>query len=88
MVHPQGYIVRVVDVTQFYPLLYIFYNNLIAGHISAKKMLKKLRSWYFWPSMTKDVGQYVQSCYQCQFKQLIQKVNELHLISPSRIFDR
>ena len=43
MVHPQGYTLRIVDVMQLYLLLYTFHNDLIAGHISAKKMLEKLR---------------------------------------------
>ena len=38
--------------------------------------------------MTKDVKQYIQLCYQCQIKQPIQKINELHPIPPSRIFDQ
>src|SRR6266540_5196667 len=88
MVHPQGYTLRIVDATQLYLLLYTFHNDLTVGHISAKKMLEKLRPRYFWPNMTKDVEQYVQSYYQCQMKQPIQKINELHPISPSRIFDR
>ncbi len=88
MVHPQGYTLRVVDATQLYLLLYTFHNDPTAGHVSAKKMLEKLRSRYFWPNMTKDVEQYVQSCYQCQMKQPIRKINELHPIPPSRIFDR
>ncbi len=88
MIHPQGYTLRIVDVMQLYPLLYTFHNDLTTGHIFTKKMLEKLRPWYFWPNMTKNVKQYVQSCYQCQMKQPIQKINELYPIPPSRIFDR
>src|SRR6266508_3114202 len=88
MVHPQGYTLKIIDAMQLYPLLYTYHNDPTAGHVSAKKMLEKLRSRYFWPNMTKDVEQYVQSCYQCQMKQPIRKINELHPIPPSRIFDR
>src|SRR6266540_1051612 len=38
--------------------------------------------------MAKDVNQYIAACYQCQMKKSMQKINELHLISPSRLFDR
>ena len=71
MIHPQGYTLRIVDATQLYLLLYTFHNDLTVGHISAKKMLEKLRPRYFWPNMTKDVEQYVQSYYQYQMKRPI-----------------
>ena len=38
--------------------------------------------------MAKDVNQYIAACYQCQMKKPMQKINELHPISPSRLFDR
>jgi len=38
--------------------------------------------------MAKDVKQYIAACYQCQMKKPMQKINELHPISPSRLFDR
>ena len=38
--------------------------------------------------MAKDVNRYIAACYQCQMKKLMQKINELHPISPSRLFDQ
>ena len=38
--------------------------------------------------MAKDVNQYIAAYYQCQMKKLMQKINELHLILPSKLFDR
>ncbi len=38
--------------------------------------------------MAKDVNQYIVACYQCQMKKLMQKINKLHSILPSRLFDR
>src|SRR6266540_1850531 len=38
--------------------------------------------------MVKDVNQYIVAYYQCQMKKSMQKINELHLIPLSRLFDR
>ncbi len=38
--------------------------------------------------MVKDVNQYIAAYYQCQMKKPIQKINELHPIPPSRLFDQ
>ncbi len=38
--------------------------------------------------MAKDVDRYIQAYYQCQMKKLMQRINELHLISLSRLFNR
>ena len=50
---------RVISVDQFYPLMYLFHNNPIGRHLSADKILEKLRSRYYWPKMTKDIKAYV-----------------------------
>ena len=68
--------------------MYTFYNDLTAGYLDYKKVLQKLSERYYWPSMTKDVNQYIVAYYQCQIKKLMQKINELHLIPPSKLFDR
>ena len=38
--------------------------------------------------MAKDVNQYIAAYYQYQMKKPMQKINELHPIPPSRLFDR
>ena len=68
--------------------MYTFHNDLTAGHLGYKKVLQKLSERYYWPGMAKDVNQYIVACYQCQIKKLMQKINELHPIPPSRLFDR
>ena len=78
---------RIVPRSQYYPLMYTFHNDPIAGHLGYKKVLQKLIERYYWPGMAKDVNQYIVACYQYQMKKLMQKINELHLIPPSGIFD-
>src|SRR6266498_4144605 len=68
--------------------MYTFHNDPTAGHLGYKKVLQKLLERYYWPGMAKDVNQYIAACYQCQMKKPMQKINELHPIPPSRLFDR
>ena len=68
--------------------MYTFHNDPTAGHLGYKKVLQRLSERYDWPGMARDVKQYIAVCYQCQMKKPIQKINELHPISLSRLFDR
>src|SRR6266540_7074222 len=79
---------RVVLRSQYYPLMYTFHNDPTAGHLEYKRVLQKLSERYYWPGMVKDVNQYIAACYQCQMKKPMQKINELHLIPLSKLFDR
>lgn len=40
-------------------------DQLYGGHLGVRKTQKKLKS-YWWPGMTKDVAEYVQTCETCQ----------------------
>ncbi len=68
--------------------MYTFHNDSTAEHLEYKKILQKLLKRYYWLRMAKDVDQYIQACYQCQMKKLMQRINKLHLISPSRLFNQ
>src|SRR6266540_2935225 len=68
--------------------MYTFHNDPTAGYLEYKKVLQKLLERYYWPGMAKDINQYIAACYQCQMKKPMQKINELHPILPSRLFDR
>ncbi len=78
---------QIVSRSQYYPLMYTFHNDPTAGHLGYKKVLQKLSERYYWPGMAKDVNQYIAACYQCQMKKPMQKINELHPIPSSRLFD-
>ncbi len=79
---------HIVPRSQYYSLMYTFHNDLTAGHLGYKKVLQKLLERYYWLGIAKDVNQYIAVYYQCQIKKPMQKINELHLILPSRLFDR
>src|SRR6266498_4600964 len=79
---------RIVPRSQYYSLMYTFHNDPTAGHLEYKKVLQKLSKRYYWPGMAKNVNQYIAAYYQCQMKKPMQKINELHLIPSSKLFDR
>ncbi len=78
----------IVPRSQYYPLMYTFYNDPTARYLDYKKVLQKLSERYYWPDMAKDVNQYIAAYYQCQMKKPMQKINELHPIPSSRLFNR
>ncbi|KAL0438746.1 UNVERIFIED_CONTAM: Retrovirus-related Pol polyprotein from transposon.6 [Sesamum latifolium] len=47
-------------------LLAEFHSSPLGGHSGSKATLARLAAGFYWPSMTKDVKSFVQSCTVCQ----------------------
>uniref|UniRef100_A0A0G4G6I7 Integrase zinc-binding domain-containing protein n=1 Tax=Chromera velia CCMP2878 TaxID=1169474 RepID=A0A0G4G6I7_9ALVE len=47
-------------------LLQDSHEHICAGHPRAQKMFKKISSQFFWPSMTKNIANYVKTCKEYQ----------------------
>ena len=47
-------------------LLQYFHDGVLAGHLGARKTLGKIVSNFWWPSMRKDVFDYLRKCELCQ----------------------
>lgn len=47
-------------------ILRICHDDLLAGHFGVKKTLELVHRKYYWPSLAKDVREYVQGCGMCQ----------------------
>jgi RNase H-like domain found in reverse transcriptase/Reverse transcriptase (RNA-dependent DNA polymerase)/Integrase zinc binding domain len=43
-----------------------FHDSPLAGHIGINKTYDKLRARYWWPTMFKDISNYINSCDLCQ----------------------
>ncbi len=56
---------HIVSRSQYYSLMYTFHNDLTAGHLGYKKVLQKLSERYYWPSIVKNMNQYITAYYQC-----------------------
>src|SRR5947209_18792383 len=46
-------------------VLYNFHDHATAGHFGVRKTYKRIRDWYNWPGMYRDVEQYVARCSVC-----------------------
>ncbi|UYV62216.1 hypothetical protein LAZ67_1008247, partial [Cordylochernes scorpioides] len=42
------------------------HNHMICGHLGVTRTMHRLKDKYFWPSMLKDVVEYVRTCHLCQ----------------------
>ena len=47
-------------------IMKICYNNLVVGRYSQKKTKELIRCKYYWPTLHKDVIEYVGTCDLCQ----------------------
>jgi len=64
-------------------LLQYFHDGVLAGHLGARKTLGKIVSNFWWPSMRKDVFEYVRKCELCQRAKMVQNVRVgLHSAQP------
>jgi hypothetical protein len=45
------------------------------GHTGARATELKVRQWYFWPTLTRDVADYVASCSQCAGRRPLRDAN-------------
>ena len=50
-----------LDLAVYIELLWIYYNNALAGHFSKKKTLDFLSRKYYWPSINIDILDYVST---------------------------
>ena len=49
-------------------LLVAAHNDSLSGHFGVRKVWHTLKDKYFWPSMFNSIKEFVQSCEECQFR--------------------
>ena len=54
-----------------YQILQEHHNSPLAGHLGIDKTIKNVQRRYFWPSMVKEIKNYVSSCDLCQHNKSI-----------------
>jgi len=66
------------------------HDDLIGGHLGTNKVYARIREHYWWPSMYRDVKDWVQTCESCQARRNPRtgKAGELEPIPVHRIFER
>jgi len=52
-----------------------------SNHLAGKKTLQRIKSFFYWPDMKRQVYQYCGSCKACQLHVRARKINRVY-ISP------
>lgn len=56
-------ITRMEDINE---ILNMYHRSILGGHVGAERMKNTIRRFYKWPSMIKDIENYVRSCSICE----------------------
>ena len=67
-----------------------YHDHMLAGHLGIAKTLSKVKRQFTWPTLAKDVKQYVTSCIKCARRKAIGTSKApLHPLTPSnRVWER
>ena len=69
-------ILKVIKREEVETVLYNMHDNPLSGHFKLDATYNRIAEKYYWPSMRKDIQQYVRSCNLCQ-KERARKKNKL-----------
>ncbi|XP_066964303.1 LOW QUALITY PROTEIN: uncharacterized protein [Macrobrachium rosenbergii] len=47
-------------------IISLAHDNIMSGHLGVNKTLKKIYDSFYWPSLRRDVKNFVNSCHECQ----------------------
>lgn len=73
---------RVISKQEMDIILYNMHTDPIAGHFGIKTTVQRILERYYWPTLGRDVRQYIQTCDACQRRGKPQ-LNEL--LSPIKV---
>ena len=64
-------------------IVFLYYNDPIAGHFGPAKTLGKIKLQYHWPKMHDEIKRYIESYHVCQMQGRQRRNNELNPILPT-----
>ena len=65
---------------EMYDILHAFHNEPCGGHFVAKRIIMKiLTTSYYWPTLHKDIANYIRKCDKCQRMDRPTRTNEMPL---------
>jgi hypothetical protein len=75
---------KICETTKKQELITKFHRDpILGGHCGKKRLLTKLRSYYYWKNMQKDIAKFVKTCHECQVNKAKVKNIEPMCITPS-----
>ena len=60
----QQKLLKVVRRFELEPVMYFMHNHLLSAHFGIQATKDKVKEKYYWPGMSKDIKEYVNSCNQ------------------------
>src|SRR5215204_4846180 len=79
---------RVVTINELEIILYNMHSDPLAGHFGKKKTIERVLSRYYWPTLGKDIVEYIKTCDTCQRIGKPTRQEALHPLQVSTAFDR
>lgn len=65
------------------------HDSPTGGHVGTNRLLKRLRSKYYWPNMKNSINSYIKNCFKCIQNKHTYKTNEIFTktTTPTKCFD-
>ena len=60
------------------------HDNIMSMHLGMRKTVKRIQPYFYWPSVIRDVKQYVRSCVDCQLRLRKTKYDRIPITAVSR----
>lgn len=58
--------IEVTNIDEINEILKFYHSSLLGGHRGVERMKNTIKKLYTWPSLTKDVKEYVENCAICE----------------------
>ena len=79
---------RVVTINELEIILYNMHSDPLAGHFGKKKTIERVLARYYWPTLGKDISEYIKTCDACQWTGKPTRQEALHPLEVTTAFDR
>ncbi|GFW40343.1 retrovirus-related Pol polyprotein from transposon opus [Trichonephila clavipes] len=65
-------------------ILEIAHQSVFGAHLGAHKTIQRIKFWFYWPGMVKEIKAYCSSCHGCQLRKVIHSVDKIPITPVSR----
>src|SRR4051812_44756917 len=79
---------RVITTTEREIIIYNMHSDHLAGHFGKTKTIQRTLSRYYWPTLGKDISEYIATCDICQRRGKPNRQEALHPLQVGQPFDR
>lgn len=74
----------ITDNSEKIKLIKRFHDDpMLGGHCGQKRLLKKLKAFYRWKNMSRDIAKYTRECHKCQINKIQSRHIEPLILTPT-----